>query len=180
MTGIQIYEDADTSQKLKGTQGEIIRELRKAAGITQRELAMRSRTTQQKVSLMELDANPGIEYATVERVFAGLGYEIALTPTTGHTQSTDDNDAIIGMLTGMISAPKMKPKEARAVTVQYGRKFDTIPEVEFEQGASPVMLTEVSLEQDGFTIILYNWYDQTTDAVIQWTATDPEEYREVA
>ena len=61
----------------------MLREAREATGMSQRELAKRRGVSQQRVALLERDANPSVD--TLERVAKALGMrlEINLRPKKG-------------------------------------------------------------------------------------------------
>ena len=61
----------------------MLREAREATGMSQRELAKRLGVSQQRVALLERDANPSVD--TLERVAKALGMrlEINLRPKKG-------------------------------------------------------------------------------------------------
>ena len=61
----------------------MLREAREATGMSQRELAKRLVVSQQRVALLERDANPSVD--TLERVAKALGMrlEINLRPKKG-------------------------------------------------------------------------------------------------
>ncbi len=75
---------------MDGTPGRLVRRLREAAGLTQRQLAIRAGTTKTAISRLEADhLSPTVD--TLDRLLVCLGYRLTvdavpMTPRSEHTQ----------------------------------------------------------------------------------------------